>query len=338
MRTGQTILVAGGAGYIGSHMVRSLVEDGFDVVVFDNLSTGHRAFVPKKAEFIRGDLRNRADVEKAFSGRRARRIDAVMHFAASCLVGESMEDPLKYYDNNVLAFINLADAMRRHRVKKFIFSSTAATYGEPGKVPIRETEPTEPTNPYGWSKLIIETMMKDLARVGIFSYITLRYFNACGAHASAEIGERHSPETHIIPNILKVASGEKKELVVFGGDYPTPDGTCVRDYIHVDDLCHAHLLALRAFKRGICNEVFNLVNGAGYSIREIVRVAEKVTGRKIKMKIGPRRPGDPARLVASAAKAKKILGWKPEKNLDDIIASAWNWECAVYGRRPDGKH
>lgn len=319
------ILVAGGAGYIGSHMVKTLLEEGIGVVVFDNLSTGHREFVPKKAHFVKGDLRAPSDIEKVF---RARRFDAVMHFAASALVGESMLDPLKYYENNVLAFVNLASAMRRHRVKKFIFSSTAATYGESKRVPIKETDATVPTNPYGRSKLMIEKMLQDFSRADGLSYITLRYFNACGADDSGCIGERHLPETHLIPNILKVASGKKKELTVFGNDYPTRDGTCVRDYVHVDDLCRAHLLALKALGRGVRNEVFNLGTGRGYSIQEIIRAAEKVTGRRIKVKFGPRRPGDPANLVASGAKAKKILGWKPQKSLDDIVRSAWMWEQA----------
>lgn len=319
------VLVAGGAGYIGSHMVRALTDAGLTPVVFDNLSTGHRQFVPRNVAFVRGDLRSSLDLEKIFS---RYRIDAVMHFAASSLVGESMQAPLKYYDNNVLAFVRLAAAMKKHGVKKCIFSSTAATYGEPKRLPIRETDPTVPTNTYGRSKLMIETMLQDLARVGDLSYIALRYFNACGAHESALIGEWHDPETHIIPNILQTASGRKKKLVIFGDDYATPDGTCVRDYIHVTDLCRAHLLALKALDRGVRNEVFNLGNGNGYSILDIVKAAEKTVGCRIPFSYGPRRSGDPARLVASAAKAGRMLGWKPQMNLNAIVQSAWRWELA----------
>ncbi len=317
------VLVVGGAGYIGSCMVRTLIAHRFPAVVFDNLSTGHRDLVPRGVPFVRGDLRSPRDVRAAF---RLHDVDAVMHFAASSLVGESVQDPLKYYGNNVSACVNLLRAMGEHGVKRFIFSSTAAVFGEPARLPIREDDPKVPTNPYGQSKLAIEHMLRDVARTGTLSYVILRYFNACGAHASGEIGERHDPETHLIPNILKALTGEKKKLVIFGDDYPTPDGTCVRDYIHIEDLCDAHLLALKALRRGMKSDVFNLGNGSGYSVKAILRAVEKVAGRRVPFTVGPRRPGDPARLVASAAKAARALGWKPKRTLEDIVSSAWRWE------------
>ncbi len=317
------VLVIGGAGYIGSHMVRALTREKIPVAVFDNLSTGHRSFVPNGVPFIKGDLQRPRDIRDVF---KRFPVDAVMHFAASCLVGESVEKPLKYYENNVLACVHLLKAMVDARVKRFIFSSTCAIYGEPKKVPISERNEKAPVNPYGQSKLMIENMLKDTSAAHDFSYITLRYFNACGAHASGQIGERHDPETHLIPNILKVASGRSRQVSLFGDDYPTPDGTCVRDYIHVDDLAQAHLLALKALKRGIRNEAFNLGIGKGYSVRQILKEAERVTGKTIKTVIGPRRPGDPAVLVAKPDKARQRLGWKPRKDLHDIIRSAWLWE------------
>ncbi|MBI2471507.1 MAG: UDP-glucose 4-epimerase GalE [Planctomycetes bacterium] len=318
------VLVVGGAGYIGSHMVRALLEEKYDTVVFDNLSTGYREFVPERVPFIRGDLRNVPDIQGVF---RDHSIDAVMHFAASSIVPESMSDPLKYYHNNVLACINLLKVMMENKVAKFIFSSTAAVYGEPENIPIKEEDKTCPTNTYGRSKLMIENILSDISRAYDFSYIALRYFNAAGAHPAGEIGEKHNPETHLIPNILKTARGEKSELMIFGDDYPTPDGTCIRDFIHVQDLCHAHLLALKALKDGKKNDIFNLGSGSGYSVKEVVRTVEEVTGKKIKVKIVPRRAGDPAKLVAGAEMAKKILGWKPNANLEEIIGTAWVWEC-----------
>ena len=317
------VLVIGGAGYIGSHMVRSLLKEKHDAIVFDNLSTGYREFIPEGAPFIKGDLRNGADIRGVFE---RHTIDAVMHFAASSLVPESMSNPLKYYDNNVLACINLLKAMVENKVKKFIFSSTAAVYGEPENIPIKENDKTSPTNPYGMSKLMIENILKDASRVHDVSYIALRYFNAAGAHPSGETGEKHIPETHLIPNILKAAKGEKSEVTIFGDDYQTPDGTCIRDFIHVQDLCRAHLLALKALKEGMKSDVFNLGSGSGYSVKEVVRTTEGVTGRKINVKIAPRRPGDPARLVAGAERAQKVLGWRPELDLNEIIQSAWAWE------------
>ncbi len=316
------ILVVGGAGYIGSNMVRMLLEKRHKVVVFDNLSTGHKEFVPKEAVFFKGDLRSIRDVESIF---KLYKIDAVMHFAASALVGESVENPLKYYDNNVSACINLLKAMVAHKVNYFIFSSTCATFGEPKKVPMDETHEQNPVNPYGRSKLMIEKILQDLSRADQMNYVALRYFNACGAHPSGEIGERHDPETHLIPNILKVATGEKKELMIFGDDYDTPDGTCIRDYIHIEDLATAHLLALEALNNGMKSDFFNLGSEKGYSVKEIIRAVERVTGKKIKAKVSPRRPGDPARLVAKSDKAKKVLGWKATYDLEGIIETAWRW-------------
>ena len=249
-----------------------------------------------------------------------------MHFAASALVGESVAKPLLYYQNNTAACVNLLNAMQEARVHQFIFSSTCATYGEPKTIPMPESHPQDPTNPYGRSKLMIEWMLRDLAKISNFSYIALRYFNAAGAHSSGLTGEIHEPEAHLIPNILKAVRNPKRKLVIFGGDFDTPDGTCVRDYVHIQDITHAHFLALKALGRGVKNEVFNLGLGRGISNLEILKMAEKVTGKKIGYKIGARRPGDPSRLVADNSKAKKILGWVPERGLEEIVRSAWEWE------------
>lgn len=317
------VLVIGGAGYIGSNMVLKLLENKHSPAVFDNLCTGHRRLVSKKAPFMKGDLRDFKDILAALKEHKP---DAVMHFAASALVGESVEDPLKYYDNNVAACIQLLKAMKEMNVNKFIFSSTCAIFGEPKQVPIREDDPKSPMNPYGQSKLTIEHMLRDLARSSDLRYVALRYFNACGAHPSGETGELHDPEAHLIPNILKVLTGEKKELQIFGDDYDTPDGTCVRDYVHIEDLATAHLLAMEMLAKGKKSDVFNLGSGNGHSVKEIVQTVERVTGQKVKIKICPRRPGDPAKLVAGAEKARKILGWKPEHDLESIIRTAWRWE------------
>ncbi len=317
------ILVTGGAGYIGSCVVRELLERGYAPVVFDNLSTGHRHFVPKNVPFVKGDLRKAEDIRAAF---KKFRVDTVMHFASLALVGESVASPLKYYENNVLACVLLLKAMREAEVKKLIFSSSCATFGEPKRIPIEENDPQSPANPYGETKLMIERILRDQSKVTDLRYIALRYFNACGAHSSGEIGEVHDPEAHLIPNVLKVLTGEKKVLEIYGDDYDTPDGTCIRDYIHIEDLASAHLSALEALDKGMTSDVFNLGNGTGYSVKEIVAAVEKVTGKKVRVKIAPRRPGDPARLVSSAAKAKKILGWKPRFGLTQIIRSAWKWE------------
>ncbi len=323
------ILVVGGAGYIGSHIVRMLLDEKFDTMVFDNLSTGHNEFVPREVTFIKGDLRRESDIQKVL---KEYTIDAVMHFAASSIVPESMSNPLKYYENNVLACANLLKAMLENKVTKFIFSSTAAVYGEPKNIPIKEEDETCPTNPYGRSKLMIENILRDISNAHDFAYISLRYFNAAGAHPSGEIGERHNPETHLIPNILKVANGEKRELTIYGNDYPTPDGTCIRDFVHVQDLCRAHLLALNAVKGQLKSGIFNLGNGNGFSVNEVIGKTEKIIGREIKVQAGKRRTGDPAVLVASSDKAQKILGWKPKLGLDEIIQTAWEWENKSHER------
>ena len=318
------ILVIGGAGYIGSHMVRALLDAKYTPVVFDNLATGHKSSVPKGVKFIKGDLRKPQDIDRIFD---SHKFEAVIHFSAASLVPESMSDPLKYYDNNVVSFVYLLKTMRKHKVKSIVFSSTAAVYGEPKSVPISEDDPKDPTNTYGRSKLMMEKIVEDSARAyGDLQYIILRYFNVAGAHHTGKVGECHHPETHLIPNILKAAKGEKKDLTIFGDDYPTKDGSCVRDYIHVEDVCDAHVKAIKAFGKGIKNSYFNLGSQDGYSNFQVISMVEKVTGMKVKYKIGPRRPGDPAKLVASAKKAKEILGWVPKFGLEDIVRTAWAWE------------
>ena len=328
------ILVVGGAGYIGSNTVRRLLEEKHKVFVFDDLSTGYREFVPKEAIFFKGDLKKNKDIEHFF---KKHKVGAVMHFAASALVNESVVDPLKYYENNVSACVNLLKAMIVYRVKYFIFSSTCATFGEPKRIPIEAGDDQKPVNPYGWSKFMIEKILEDISKTGQIRYAALRYFNACGAHASATIGERHVPETHLIPNILKVITGEKKELSIFGDDYDTSDGSCVRDYIHIEDLASAHLMALKALKRGMPSSAFNLGSEHGYSVKEIVQAVERVTGKKVRSKTCPRRAGDPARLIGSSEKARRILGWRPKYDLPAIIQSAWEWEKKEAIRGPRQK-
>ena len=298
-----TILVVGGAGYIGSHMVLDLLEHGFEVVVLDDLSTGYRDLV-LGGTFIEGRLDDEQLLDTLFA---ERKIDAVMHFAAFSLVGESVANPLKYYRNNVAATAVLLDAMARHGVKRFIFSSTAAVYGEPDAVPITEEHPCLPTNPYGATKLAVERMLKDCDNAYGLHYISLRYFNAAGAHESGKIGERHQPETHLIPLVLKVATGECENISIFGTDYPTSDGTCIRDYIHVNDLTQAHLLALEALMDGAASAVYNLGNSKGHSVREVIELARKVTGHAIPAIEAERRPGDPAVLVAGSDKIRQEL-------------------------------
>lgn len=326
----KTILVAGGAGYIGSTTARRLIRDGYKVIVFDNLSTGHRAFVPTGASFIKGDLKNFGQILSALKRHKPL---GVMHFAASSLVAESVAQPLKYYENNVCAGVSLLRAMQETKTRYLILSSTAATYGEPKRIPVRETDPTSPTNPYGWTKRMLEWMLADVSRVSNLRYASLRYFNACGADGSGESGEKHDPETHLIPNILKALTGEKKELQIFGGNYPTKDGTCLRDYVHVDDLADAHIRALKKLVSGMPSGIFNLGSGSGYTILELVAAVERVTGMQVPRRMMPRRPGDPARLVADAGKARKILGWKPQRSLDEIVRTAWKWE-ASNAKRP----
>ena len=317
------ILVLGGAGYIGSHAVRALLDAGRDVVVADNLLTGFRAAVDPRARFYELDIRDRAQADALFE---KEPIEGVIHFAACSQVGESMTNPLKYYDNNVWGTTALLEAMVAHGVDKIVFSSTAATYGEPERVPILESDRTEPTNCYGETKLAMEKMMGWTGRAHDLRYVALRYFNACGAHPSAEIGEAHDPETHLIPLILQVPLGQRAKISIFGGDYPTPDGTCIRDYIHVCDLAAAHILAYDYLDRGGKSDVFNLGNGIGFSVKEVIDVARQVTGHPIPAELCPRRAGDPARLVASSEKAQRVLGWKPEyAALETIVKTAWDW-------------
>ena len=317
----KTILVAGGAGYIGSHMTALLLERGFDVVVADNLSTGHWE-AAKGAKLRVGDLRDSAFLDRLFT---EFKIDGVINFAAFSLVGESVKNPLKYYDNNVGGSISMLKAMDRHGVDKIVFSSTAAVYGEPEKQPIEETDRTEPTNPYGETKLAIEKMLKWSDKAYGIRYVALRYFNAAGSNTEVGIGEDHSPESHLIPLVLKTALGQRSHIGIFGDDYPTHDGTCVRDYVHVRDLAEAHLLALEYLDKGGCSDAFNLGSGDGYSVKEIIDTARKITGKEIPAVIEDRRPGDPAVLIASNKKAAEVLGWHPQRNLETIIADAWHW-------------
>ena len=320
------ILVLGGAGYNGSHTVYELIDAGRDVVVADNLITGFRKAVHPKARFYEVDIRDKKAMDALFE---KEHIEGVIHFAASSQVGESMVDPLKYYDNNLWGTISLLESMVEHGVDKIVFSSTAATYGEPERMPILEYDRTQPTNCYGETKLAMEKMMSWTSRAHGLRYVALRYFNACGAHASGEIGEAHDPETHLIPVILQVPNGQREKISVFGEDYPTKDGTCVRDYIHVTDLAQAHILALDYLIKGGENNVFNLGNGVGFTVKEVIDVARKVTGHAIPAEICPRRAGDPAQLVASSDKAKTVLGWKPQFNdLETIVSSAWAWHKA----------
>ncbi|RNF39529.1 UDP-glucose 4-epimerase GalE [Planococcus salinus] len=316
------ILVCGGAGYIGSHTVKELIGK-YEVVILDNLTTGFPYLVNENAAFVEGDLGDEAVLDRVFT---EYNIDAVFHFAANSLVGESVQEPIKYYSNNVSATLVLLEKMVEHGVKNFIFSSTAATYGIPDTDFITEQTSNDPINPYGRSKLMVEQMLADIARATDLRYVILRYFNAAGAHESGEIGESHNPETHLIPIVLQHLLGQREKIAVFGTDYDTPDGTCVRDYIHVTDLASAHILAYEGLvSRKVSNEVFNLGNGAGYSVSEIIRVCERVSGKTATVEYVERRPGDPATLVASSDKINKALGWRPQFNLEEIISSAWRW-------------
>lgn len=316
------ILVVGGAGYIGSHMVRELLSEGFNPLVFDNLSTGHSWAVPE-GRLIKGDLADRYKLAEVFA---ANQFDAVMHFASFIQVGESVQEPLKYYQNNVANTLNLLEAMRETGVRNFVFSSTAAVYGTPDSVPIGEWSRLHPENPYGHSKLMIEQVLADCERGWGLKSARLRYFNAAGAHTEESIGEAHSPESHLIPIILQVALGKREHITINGDDYPTADGTCIRDYIHVCDLASAHTLALKALLNGSDSMVYNLGNGTGYSIREVIEVCREVTGHPIPVKVGPRREGDPAALVASSEKIISELGWTPRyAELRAIVESAWKW-------------
>lgn len=317
------ILVLGGAGYIGSHTVFELIENGEDVVIIDNLQTGHIEAVHPKARFYEGDIRDREFLDSVF---KKEKVDAVIHFAANSLVGESMTDPLKYYDNNLCGTKILLDSMVANGIDKIVFSSTAAVYGEPENIPILETDKTEPTNTYGETKLSMEKMFKWVSNAHNLRFVSLRYFNACGAHKSAKIGEAHSPETHLIPLILQVPAGKREFISIFGEDYDTKDGTCVRDYIHVTDLAQAHILAVRYLQNGGKSDVFNLGNGIGFTVKEVIEMSRRVTSHPIPAKIEARRAGDPAKLIASSEKVKNILGWKPEyTDIEDIISTAWMW-------------
>lgn len=320
------ILVLGGAGYIGSHTVYELIDAGREVVVADNLITGFKAAVHPKARFYQIDLRDREQLDRLFE---QEEIEGVIHFAAFSQVGESMSKPLKYYENNLWGTTVLLQSMVAHGVDKIVFSSTAATYGEPERVPILESDKTQPTNCYGETKLAMEKLMRWTGIAHPLHYVALRYFNACGAHASGKIGEAHDPETHLIPLILQVPLGKREKISIFGDDYPTKDGTCVRDYIHVSDLAQAHILALDYLMKGGESDVFNLGNGVGFTVKEVIDVARSVTGHAIPAEIVPRRAGDPAQLVASSEKARTVLGWKPKyDSLETIVTSAWNWHKA----------
>ena len=317
------VLVCGGAGYIGSHTVYELIERGHSVVVVDSLIKGHKAAVHNEAKFYLGDIRDEEFMDRVF---KENQIDAVIDFAAFSLVGESVNEPFKYYENNVYGTLKLLEAMERAGVKKIVFSSTAATYGEPENDIIVESDKTNPTNPYGETKLTVEKMLKWADNAYGIKFVALRYFNAAGAHISGKIGEDHSPETHLIPIILQTALGQREKMFIFGDDYDTPDGTCVRDYIHVTDLADAHIKALEKLFKTNESGIYNLGNGKGFSVKEVIEKAKKVTGKDFKVEIEARRSGDPSTLIASSEKAIKELGWKPKFNtLDKIIETAWNW-------------
>jgi UDP-glucose 4-epimerase len=321
------ILIVGGAGYIGSHVNKLLHKNGEKTLVLDNLSYGHEEFV-KWGEFVKGDLSNIGLLTEIFE---KYNIDAVMHFAAFTYVGESVEDPQKYYVNNLKNTLNLLSVMKNFKVNKFIFSSTCAVYGEPQKLPLSEDHPLNPMNPYGNSKLMVEKILEDYSKAYDLNYVSLRYFNAAGADPEAEIGEWHNPETHLIPLILDAASGKRESVSIFGTDYSTPDGTCIRDYIHVLDLAQAHYKALEYLNNKNNSQVFNLGNGNGFSVKEVIKTCQSVTGKEIKVIEDEPRPGDPPILVGSSIKAREILGWNPQwTDLKDIISTAWNWHQKLY--------
>ena len=318
----KTVLVAGGAGYIGSHACKALRGAGYLPVTYDNLVYGHERAV-RWGPFERGDILDRGRLDDVLS---CHKPEAVMHFAAFTYVGESVSDPGKYYRNNVVGSLTLMEAARDHGIGRFVFSSTAAVYGIPASVPIREDAPQTPINPYGASKLMVEGMLKDFDAAYGFRSIALRYFNAAGADLDNETGESHDPESHLIPLVLDAASGRRPHITIYGTDYPTPDGTCIRDYIHVSDLADAHVKALQALQGGAPSSAYNLGNGRGFSVREVIDTAERVTGLEVPTKRGDRRPGDPAKLVSDASKARQDLGWEPRiARLDQIIRSAWAW-------------
>jgi UDP-glucose 4-epimerase len=313
------LCVSGGAGYIGSVVAQSLVDEGHDVTIVDNLSTGHEEAIPRGSRFVRGDIRDAAVLSEAFSGG----IDAVLHFAALSIVGDSVDRPIDYFDNNVGGSLSLLRAMQTSGIKRFVFSSTAAVYGAPESLPIEETAPTRPTNPYGHSKLFVERILDTCATAWDLRYVALRYFNAGGS--TPVQGEHHDPETHLIPVVLDVVSGRRPEFSIFGDDYDTPDGTCIRDYIHVVDLARAHVLALDAMQSGFSGAL-NLGSEDPFTVLDVVKTVEKVTGKKVNYKIGPRRPGDPPSLLASSRLAEEKLGWKKTcSSLEEIVRSAYDW-------------
>lgn len=318
-----SILILGGAGYIGSHAVDQLVNRGKQVIVIDNLQTGHRKAIHPEATFYEGDIRDKAFMQAVFA---KEEIEGVIHFAANSLVGESVEKPLLYFNNNVYGTQIVLEVMEEFDVKHIVFSSTAATYGEPKEMPIKETMPTNPKNPYGESKLMMEKMMKWCDNAYDMRYVALRYFNVAGAKGDASIGEDHTPESHLVPIILQVALGQRTTLGIFGDDYETPDGTCIRDYVYIEDLINAHVLALEYLQNGGKSDVFNLGSNQGYSVNEMLVAAREVTGKEIPAEILPRRAGDPAALIASSEKAQAILGWQPQvTSIKAIIETAWQW-------------
>ena len=324
------ILVLGGAGYIGSHTVYELVDAGYEVIVIDNLLTGFKEAVHPQAKFYEGDIRDKIFLDNILS---KEKIDGVIHFAASSQVGESMKNPLKYYNNNLCGTEVLLESMVEHGIDKIVFSSTAATYGEPESIPILETARTLPTNCYGETKLSMGKMFKWISKAHNLRYVSLRYFNACGAHPNGKIGEAHNPETHLIPLVLQVPNGKREYISVFGNDYDTKDGTCVRDYIHVNDLAQAHILAMEYLSKGGESNIFNLGNGVGFTVKEVIETARKVTNHTIPIREEERRAGDPSVLIASSEKARKVLGWKPQyADLETIISTAWKWHV----NHPDG--
>ena len=316
------VLVTGGAGYIGSHTCKVLAQKGYQPIAFDDLSTGH-AWAAKWGPLERGNILDRSALDRVISKYRP---SACLHFAAFAYVGESVSDPGKYYRNNVAGSLTLLEALRDHRIDQCVLSSTCATYGIPDTVPIDEKSPQSPINAYGASKLMVERMLADFHAAHQLRSVSLRYFNAAGADPDVEIGEDHDPETHLVPLVLEAACGDRESITVFGDDYETHDGTCVRDYIHVTDLAEAHVLALKALEQGLGRRAFNLGNGQGYSVREVIAAVERVTGLSVRARIGGRRPGDPARLVSNCARAESELQWRPRiHRLDDIVATAWEW-------------
>ena len=322
------ILVVGGAGYIGSHMTKMLLDEGHEAVVVDNLSSGFRDAVPARV-LVKADIANRVLIDSIFT---TRRFDGVMHFASCIQVGESVTHPSKYYWNNVASTLNLLDAMVKHSVKRIVFSSTAAIFGEPGYLPIDEDHRKAPLNPYGRSKWMVEQVLADYERAYGLRHSCLRYFNAAGADPSGKLGERHDPETHLIPLVLRAAAGRLPSIGIFGTDYDTPDGTCIRDYVHVNDLCRAHLLAMQSLMEGGRSRSYNLGNGSGFSVRQVIDIARRVTGRPVPVVEMARREGDPDRLVADSTRAYQELGWQPrDSELETIIADAWLWEQARQG-------